>query len=1593
MKTAKLCALVSICIALGCGSAIGQVSTGAYRFSTVDSKGIDTINLGNLDVQLNLPVLNKPGRGIPFYYNLKYDNSIWYSTSVNGSNVWQPVQAFGWSGSTAIATGYVSYNSFSTSKTSRTCSYTLITNTGFVYHDPFGVQHGFVGTTKQYYGTCGGTNISGFNATARDSSGYSISVTNYAGNVLITSASGRQISPPVNVGTGSASAVDSNGNEITVDASGHFTDTTGVQVLTVAGGAPNPQTFQYKDTNGNPQNVTMNYTTKTVQTAFGCSGIGEYGPTATSLVSSVVYPDGSTYSFQYETTPNGSGNVTGRISMVTLPSGGRIQYTYSGGNHGINCQDGTNATVTRTLLDDPAGSTWTYSRTLQSSSTSQTSVTDGLGNQSTYNFVLPASPNPGELNWYETSRNIYQGTGGTALVSRQTCYNAQAPACTTQTLNLPITQIDTYETLNGIQQHGSEAKYNTYGEQTDRYDYDFGGASSRGSLLRHEVFTYGYSIVGLVTDDSVFDGSNNRASEVGFQYDTSGVTSTSGLPNHVSVSGPRGNLSQTSLSTASATSISTSATYEDTGDVLTWSIPNGQTGSLGYDATHSFATTATPPTPSSGVSLPSTASYDINSGINLSVKDPNNATTTVASTDSMLRPTRITFPDGGETDYTYTPTQISVIQYQSASAHADTEVLLDSYGRQSRVAVNNGQSTNPWYQQDLCYDADSRLSFKPYRYQGTGWGTGKVCSGAGDTYSYDALGRVTAITHSDSTAVHYSYLGRATQTTDENGVTRIVQVDGLGRQVAVCEISSNSSMPASGSPASCGLDISGTGFITSYTYDLANHKTTIAQGSQTRIFQTDWVGRPILIQEPESGTTTYSYSYNTTGLLATRVRPQANQPGSATTTTTTQYDTLGRVVSINYNDQLTPNKVFVYDVSAQWTNFTQTNLKGRLSVAYTPYAPPSTPTTGTSYSYDAMGRVAGLGKCLPSGCGNGAKDIHLLYTYDWLGNVLSAGDGGGVTTFYNGYSPANEVGTITSSLSDATHPGTLVSNVVYGPFGPQSWHLGNGLNIWHPYDALGRPQGEWVCTSTPSMGCGGAAYQTHGVYVGWSGSRVSITEETNDDIPNRVVYQIGYDEFNRMTSMTNQLNNQLLYTYVYDRYGNRWQQNVMAGSGPSPQFSFNPSTNQITNPGYGYDAAGNMTSDGIHSYSYDADGNLTQVDGGSTAKNTYDALNHRVRTDLGSTSYEFIFNPNGKRTAYYDLSGGTTWLGQGQSYWGDSAIEYYSGGVAHFQHQNWLGTERIRTTYNGGVESTFVSLPFGDGFGNQGGDTDPHHFANLDYDYASSTSHAQFRQYAGMSGRWMSPDPYAGSYDVINPQSMNRYSYVLNSPLSNRDPYGLVSTAECSGDYTVCVDGGGGGNDCSSDYTACVDGGDGGINCNDPGIDCYVGGSGGGGGGGGTDGGGSGNGASQNNLKKILECASKLANQFSIAGVLGVDEKTHPVLATFSNAFLGNTFSGISDTITHVATGNFGAAYGDFALGGTGQGLPVGSTASSKGLAGVLTEAGVNAVTGPGSVLSGVTGVATELGEEGLAGPFGLAKLGIDGAVYLGALAYCRAHP
>ena len=170
---------------------------------------------------------------------------------------------------------------------------------------------------------------------------------------------------------------------------------------------------------------------------------------------------------------------------------------------------------------------------------------------------------------------------------------------------------------------------------------------------------------------------------------------------------------------------------------------------------------------------------------------------------------------------------------------------------------------------------------------------------------------------------------------------------------------------------------------------------------------------------------------------------------------------------------------------------------------------------------------------------------------------------------------------------------------------------------------------------------------------------------------------------------------------------------------------------------------------------------------------------------------------------------------EGRIYWDGRQIAYRAtDSTTYFNHQDLLGTERMRTNYGGTVGSSYTSLPWGDGYtatvNNSAGDQDNGHFAGLEHDAESGTEHAQFRNYASAQGRWLAPDSYVGSYDFTNPQSMNRYAYALNNPVSLVDPTGqewCVSSVDgfgsCDGGGDGGGGGGGGGGDCDPLFDEC----------------------------------------------------------------------------------------------------------------------------------------------------------------------------------------------
>ena len=1122
--------------------------------------------------------------------------------------------------------------------------------------------------------------------------------------------------------------------------------------ITGTGNTGSPLSLTYPVTlqadNSSIASASVSYRTYTVQTNFGCSGISEYGATSVDLTDKITLADGSIYSFSYEPTTGVSGAVTGRIASVTLPTGGAINYSYTGGCNGSGMNpDGTVGSLTRTTGDG----TRSYNRAPVSNNATSTTLQDEKQNQTLYQFS-----NVGDF-FYETHRQAYQGAvGGSNLLDLYTCYDGAQPPCDGGAITLPIISTIALSSYNGGTQAETDNIYTASGFLTSSTQK--GG----GSTLQATAITY--NSVGGVLSSTTKDGSGTVVASSTYGYDESAPTATSGIPQHVAASGTRGNQTSSHISIGSGT-LDTTTTYYDTGVPVSTKTPNGTT-TYSYESTKTFATGTTLPTPSSGVQLATSASYDQQSGVLISATGMNSGQTTqVKQYDRLLRPSIVSLPNGGQITYTYSPTHTGVAQTTGTGPNADTETQLDIYGRTSRVAVYNGLSSNGWYQVDYCYDSTGLLQFQSTSYQGTGFIATKQCSGNGTSYVYDALERMTSSSNADGTT-SYQYTNRAVLKTDVNGVQRITQSDLLGRTSGVCEISSNANMPGQESPVTCGMDIAGNGFVTGYAYDLANHKTTATQGHQTRVFQTDAAGRTTQTNEPERGQTNYSYTYNSTGLVVTRQRPIANLPGSsALTTTTTQYDSVGRVVSVSYSDG-TPTKNFTYDQAGAWGGSVSLGAsKGMLTQHKTNVAGN---WAGAAYGYDLMGRVIWSDQCVPSGCVTTSHDKLFNYSYDYLGNMTSASDGAGVTTSYS-YSPASEVQSITSSLRDATHPGTLVSKVQNGPNGPLSWSLGNGLTSVNEYNSVSRLDGNWVCSNgSTATSCGGGSNpivsysqaNITGKRVNWR-CDTSVSEGCDD---------FSYDEFGRLHGMNSYGVHK--YTYAYDRYGNRWQQNALQG-GPSPQLSFDASTNRVA--GYSYDAAGNVMSDGINTYQYDAEGNLIQETSGSTFTFSYNALNQQVRANYGSSASEIVFNLSGQIASLWNSGANTPIMGK--AYWGSTPIESYQTGsnTAYFQHWDWLGSLRAETNATGGLSDARATLPFGDGAANTSGSRDNSFdgFAGLWDGKNGATNHAQYREYSNVAGRWLQPDPYDGSYDPSDPQSFNRYAYVLNTPLSAIDPWGL----------------------------------------------------------------------------------------------------------------------------------------------------------------------------------------------------------------------------
>jgi RHS repeat-associated protein len=196
-----------------------------------------------------------------------------------------------------------------------------------------------------------------------------------------------------------------------------------------------------------------------------------------------------------------------------------------------------------------------------------------------------------------------------------------------------------------------------------------------------------------------------------------------------------------------------------------------------------------------------------------------------------------------------------------------------------------------------------------------------------------------------------------------------------------------------------------------------------------------------------------------------------------------------------------------------------------------------------------------------------------------------------------------------------------------------------------------------------------------------------------------------------------------------------------------------------------YDADGRLTYDGTHSYSWDAEGKTVSVDSTTI---TVDALGRMVEKNVSGTYTQIVYSPLGAK--YATTNAQTLQNAFVPLPLGSTAV-YTSAGLAYYRHKDHLGSSRLATTPSRTMYSSTAYAPYGEPY-KQAGTTDLS-YTGQDQDTVSGMHDFLDRRFMTVQGRWLSPDPMgSAAVDPTNPQTWNRYAYVMNNPMALLDPFG-----------------------------------------------------------------------------------------------------------------------------------------------------------------------------------------------------------------------------
>ncbi len=1331
--------IVSFLIPVAAPSTQAQVATGIQPLGSYGGGPVDAVDLANLNVHLDIPIRSKAGRGLNFTYALGYDTAVWSPAG----NVWTPAYNFGWTAETEAATGYVTatvqlWKCFSGRSWYFTNNYS-----GWIYVDKMGTPHPFSLPTLSACPTF----KESATGTATDGSGYQINAS--PGTGIITDAGGHTLSPPFSTGTGPGTAEDFNGNEITFNGTS-FTDTLGQTALTISG--TNPTDLSYTAPSGGTAEYVVSYSSYTVRTNFGCSGITEYNQTGVSLVNKITLPDGTYYQFNYEYTPGYSSDVTGRLASVKLPTGGTIYYSYSGGSNGITCADGSTATLTRTTPDGA----WTYAHT-ESGTAWTTTVTDPANEHTTLNFqdYFQNTATYQARSEYETERQVHDSSNN-LIETVVTCYNGNTSNCNTTAVTTPINERTSFVQWPDNLESETDTHYNNYGLPIEDFEYAY-GTNAVGSLQRQTITSYaslGNDIQNRPQTIKVEDGQSNIVSETQYQYDQTAVLQTSGTPQHAAISGSRGNPTTITYTVSSAATLSRTFTYFDTGNVDVATDINGAQSSYTYgDCGNSFPTSVNEP-----LGFQRQMTWNCLGGVQLTATDENSQTTTTSYTDPYFwRPNSTTDQENYTTNITYTGETSVESTLNFGSSTSDVLSTVDGLGRPELSQAKEAPGSGTYDSVQAIYDSVGRVHQTTLPYPG-GAGVGCSQNCYYTTTSYDALARPLTMTDAGGGTVSYSYIGNTvTQTLGpppggENTKSKLLTYDALGRLTSVCEITS-----ASGS-SSCGPNAPN-GYLTTYTYDALGDLTGVSQdfGAQTRSYAYDGLGRMTSEINPESGTTTYTFDTNST--CGTSDGDLVKKTDALGNVTCYAYDQLHHLLTATVESgpyaSVTPVKNYVYGPatgSVTIDGVAMANAKTRVAEAYTCFSPCSSKVTDEGFSFTARGELSDTYESTPHSSGY----YHVTGTY-WANGAVD--QLGGVPALPSiTYGVDGEGRPSSASASSGQNP--LTTTTYSTASLPLQVTLGSGDSDSYAYDPNTERMTQYKFTVNGSSLTGNLSWNQNGTL-----GSLAITDPFNSGDTQSCTYT--HDDLARIASAN--CGSAASQTFSYDSFGNIEK----SGNPYSFQPTYSSATNQMTSIGGqtpSYDANGDVTNDFLNQYSWDANGRpVTVANSTASVSVTYDALGRMVEQDKSGTYTEIVYAPAGNKLAF--MSGQSLSKAYVPLPAGDVAA-YNSSGLSNYHHADWLGSFRLASTPSRTVPYDTAYAPFGELYAQSGGYTAA--FTGQTQDTTSTVYDFPAREY-GIQGRWPSPDPAgAGAANPADPQTWNQYAYVRNSPLGNTDPAGTM---------------------------------------------------------------------------------------------------------------------------------------------------------------------------------------------------------------------------